>query len=137
MIIEFSPAEGLSLLGISGNQVDVGTEQGVMLSDGFLGTLMLTTGAEAMPFTVGVSSFTVLLGSGETTMLTVPAPVLYNSPDFDSDGTVGIPDFLLFVNHFGTSRGDVGYDARYDLDGDGSIGIGDFLIFVDAFGTAG
>ncbi len=35
---------------------------------------------------------------------------------------------------FGLSRGDAGYDARFDLDGDGTIGIGDFLIFVDAFG---
>ena len=59
------------------------------------------------------------------------------TPDFDSDGTVGIPDFLLFVDHFGLTQGDVGYDARYDLDGDGSIGISDFLIFVDAFGQKG
>ena len=59
------------------------------------------------------------------------------TPDFDGDGTVGIPDFLLFVDHFGLSRDDVGYDARYDLDGDGSIGISDFLIFVDAFGQKG
>ncbi len=39
--------------------------------------------------------------------------------DFDGDGTVDIPDFLQFVNHFGTSRGGAGYDARYDLDGNG------------------
>ena len=54
--------------------------------------------------------------------------------DFDGDSTVGIPDFLLFLEQFGLSQGDAGYDARYDLDGDGTIGIGDFLIFVDAFG---
>ena len=57
------------------------------------------------------------------------------SPDFDGDGTVGIPDFLLFVDQFGLSQGDEGYEARFDLDGDDTIGIGDFLIFVDAFGT--
>ena len=56
------------------------------------------------------------------------------SPDFDGDGTVGLSDFLLFVDHFGLSRGDAGYDARYDLDGNGTIGVGDFLIFVNAFG---
>ena len=56
------------------------------------------------------------------------------SPDFDGDGVVGIPDFLLFVDQFGLSRGDERYEARFDLDGDGTIGIGDFLIFVDAFG---
>ncbi len=75
----FVPAEGLTLLGISGNQVDVGSEQGVMLSNGgFLGTLKLMTGAEVGPFTVAVESFTALLASGETTMLMLPAPVMFN-----------------------------------------------------------
>ena len=54
--------------------------------------------------------------------------------DFDGDGVVGIPDFLLFVNHFGTSRGDADYDAKYDLDENDVIGIPDFLIFVNDFG---
>ncbi|MDE2832798.1 MAG: hypothetical protein OXN20_21985 [Gemmatimonadota bacterium] len=54
--------------------------------------------------------------------------------DFDGDGVVGISDFLLFATQFGLSRGDAGYDARFDLDGDGTIGISDFLIFVNAFG---
>ena len=78
MITGFEPAEGLTLLGIADNQVDVGTEEAVMLSNGYLGTLKLMTGAEAVPFSVGVSSFTVLLASGETTMVTLPAPVMYN-----------------------------------------------------------
>ncbi len=78
MITGFEPAEGLTLLGIADNQVDVGAEEAVMLSNGFLGTLKLMTGAEAVPFSVGVSSFTVLLASGETTMVTLPAPVMYN-----------------------------------------------------------
>ena len=56
------------------------------------------------------------------------------SPDFDGDGMVGIPDFLLFVDRFGSMRGDEKYEAKYDLDGDGMIGIPDFLIFVDNFG---
>jgi len=54
--------------------------------------------------------------------------------DFDSDGIVGVSDFLLFVAQFGLSQGDAGYDARFDLDENGSIGISDFLIFVNAFG---
>ncbi len=58
------------------------------------------------------------------------------SSDFDGNGTVDIPDFLLFVNHFGLSRGDSGYDERYDLDRNGVIGISDFLIFVDNFGKS-
>ena len=56
------------------------------------------------------------------------------TPDFDGDGIVGIGDFLLFVDQFGFSEDDAGYDARFDLDGDGIIGIGDFLIFANAFG---
>ncbi len=59
------------------------------------------------------------------------------TPDFDGDGIVGVPDFLLFVEQFGLSRGDVGYNTRYDLDGDGTIGVSDFLIFMDAFGKEG
>lgn len=54
--------------------------------------------------------------------------------DFDGNGIVGIPDFLLFVDHFGSSRGDGTYDAKYDLDNNGVVGIPDFLIFVDFFG---
>ena len=56
------------------------------------------------------------------------------SPDFNGDGAVDFPDFLLFVAQFGKSQGDAGYDARYDLDGDGTIGFSDFLIFANQFG---
>ena len=56
------------------------------------------------------------------------------TPDFDGDGIVDLADFLLFVEQFGFSEGDEGYDAQFDLDGDGMIGLGDFLIFADAFG---
>ena len=56
------------------------------------------------------------------------------TPDFDGDGIIGVGDFLLFVEQFGFSEGDNGYDAQFDLDGDGTIGFGDFLIFANAFG---
>ncbi len=85
MITGFDPAEGMTLLGMSGNQIDVGSEEAVMLSNGgFLGTLKLMTGAEVVPFTVSVESFRAVLGSGEETILMNPAPVLYNhSPDLE------------------------------------------------------
>ncbi len=57
-----------------------------------------------------------------------------SSPDFDNSGTVGIPDFLLFVDAFGSKEGQEQYEAKYDLNGDGEIGIPDFLTFVDSFG---
>ena len=59
-----------------------------------------------------------------------------NAPlsDFDGDGTIGIGDFLIFVDVFGSRQGDEKYEARYDLDGNGEIGISDFLIFIQDFG---
>ena len=77
-------------------------------------------------------------GPSETITLTARVSLEVStapSPDFDGNGTVGISDFLQFVNHFGTSRGGTGYDAKYDLDGNDTIGISDFLIFVNSFGS--
>ena len=54
--------------------------------------------------------------------------------DFNGNGTVDIPDFLLFVDAYGTQRGQATYDAKFDLNGDDIIGIPDFLIFVDLYG---
>ena len=68
-------------------------------------------------------------------LLIQPLPLLsVPSPDFDGDGTVGFPDFLAFVEHFGTSRGDGKYEAKYDLDGNGTVEFSDFLAFVNDFG---
>ena len=55
-------------------------------------------------------------------------------PDFDQNGVVDLPDFLLFVERFGASRGDGTYEDRFDLDGDGAINFSDFLIFASNFG---
>lgn len=63
-----------------------------------------------------------------------PFSVSTPTPDFDGDGVVDVSDFLLFVDQFGFSQSDAGYEARFDLDGDGVIGIGDFLVFVNSFG---
>ena len=79
---------------------------------------------------------TIILASTASDAIILPTPPSAN-PDFDGDGIVGIGDFLLFVDQFGLSQGDAGYNARFDLDGDGIIGIGDFLIFVNAFGKEG
>ena len=55
-------------------------------------------------------------------------------PDFDGDGVVGFSDFVKFTAKYGFSRGQIGYDPRFDLDRDGNVGFGDFLIFANAFG---
>ena len=84
-ITRFTPATGFELLGRSGNLVDIGAEQAVMLAaGGYVGTLTLMTGAEVVPFTVSVTSFRAVLASGEDDMLQLPAPVLYNhEPDLE------------------------------------------------------
>ena len=56
------------------------------------------------------------------------------SADFDGDGQVGITDFLLFAEAFGSQSGQESFDAKFDLDGDGQVGIADFLLFVEVFG---
>ena len=56
--------------------------------------------------------------------------------DFNGDGVVNLSDHLLFVEVFGLSEDDDGFNAEMDLDGDGTIGIPDFLIFVDNFGSS-
>lgn len=56
------------------------------------------------------------------------------SLDFNGSGVVDFPDFLLFVNVFGSREGQEKYESKYDLDENGEIGFPDFLIFVDSFG---
>ena len=56
------------------------------------------------------------------------------TPDFDRNGVVDFPDFLLFADVFGAKAGSSGYETKYDLDGNGEIGMSDFLIFANAFG---
>ena len=56
--------------------------------------------------------------------------------DFNGDGVVNISDHLLFLEVFGLTEDDDGFNAEMDLNGDGTIGIPDFLIFVDNFGSS-
>ena len=134
-ITGFTPAEGLTLLGIGGNQVDVGAaEEAVMLSaGGYVGTLTLRTGDEVVPFTVGVTSFTVL-ASFEMTMLSVPAPVMFNfrstqnsfSLSLDVDGSAGdqsvtsanvSTDEMVAIEIFGLDiRNANGLSVRFEYD---------------------
>ena len=91
---------------------------------------------------IGDSSHTIRVVSGGI-LLIEPEPVpdpeppvtSVPDPDFDSDGSVGFQDFLLFAAVFGKNVGDDGYDSKFDLDGSVDIGFGDFLAFAAAFGT--
>jgi len=61
-------------------------------------------------------------------------PVGRSSGDFDGDGVVDFDDFFLFVNHFGLSSDEPGFEPSYDLDGDGVVDFDDFFLFVGNFG---
>ncbi|MCY3869270.1 MAG: hypothetical protein OXG87_06900, partial [Gemmatimonadetes bacterium] len=65
---------------------------------------------------------------------TPPTPTMLPG-DFDGNGAVEFPDFLLFVAQFGKSSSDDGFDARMDLDNNGTVEFPDFLLFVAAFGS--
>ena len=58
------------------------------------------------------------------------------SSDFNGNGVVDFPDFLLFASAFGSQAGQEQYDAKYDLDGNGEIAFDDFLLFVNSFSKA-
>jgi hypothetical protein len=60
---------------------------------------------------------------------------LSRTGDFDGDGIVAFPDFLLFAQRFGTKLGESSFDPIYDLNEDGSVEFGDFLIFAQVFGA--
>lgn len=53
--------------------------------------------------------------------------------DFDGNGAVD--DFVRFAVAFRLSRGDTGYDAKFDLSENGSIDFADFVLFAQAYGT--
>ena len=56
--------------------------------------------------------------------------------DFNGDGAVNESDFALFVEVFGLTEDDDGFNAEMDLNGDGTIDVADFLIFVSHFPNA-
>ena len=80
--------------------------------------------------TVSLLSFMLLISSLFSQNSSPP------SPDFNGNGVVDFPDFLLFVTAFGSQAGQEQYDAKYDLDGNGEIAFDDFLLFVGSFGKA-
>ncbi len=54
--------------------------------------------------------------------------------DLTGDGHVDVLDVLTFVNVFGTSSGNSGFDPACDFDRDGTVGVTDLLILVADFG---
>jgi len=58
----------------------------------------------------------------------------FDDADFDHNGQIDLADFLALSAQYGLSKGDTGYDARYDLNLDGHVNFQDFLIFSRFYG---
>ncbi len=89
------------------------------------------------PNDVGRYSFSITVAGWHGSAVFYPMAVVHReppSPDFDRDGMVGFPDFILFARAFGNSRDDEDWESRFDLDLDGEVGFSDYLIFTEAFG---
>ena len=121
------------------------SESVTLSPSGFLARAAFTTAVDITDrkFSIGIKRVILVDSRTSSDSLTTTEVIRFNaaspsdtppSPDFDGDGVVGVPDFLLFLDHFGSSRGDGTYRPKYDLDGNGVIGVPDFLIFVEDFG---
>ena len=131
--VSFSP-DGATLVSGSWAGIelwDVATRQSIATLTGH--TSNVTFSPDGRTLASGADNGTVLLW--DISPYATPSSSL--TPDFNGDGRVNFPDFLLFVAKFGLRQGDASYDARFDLDGDGTIGFGDFLRFARAFGREG
>ena len=138
--VVFSP-DGTTLASGSGDGTvvlwDVATRTNIATLEGYAsGVNSVVFSPDGTTLASGTGDGTILLWD-MSPYITPQTPASAPTPDFNGDGFVNIVDFVLFANQFGLSRGDVGYDARYDLDGDGNIGIGDFVLFAAAFGQEG
>ena len=54
--------------------------------------------------------------------------------DYNGDGVVGVPDFILFIQVYGALAADANYNALYDADGDGEIGPSDLEMLIGSIG---
>jgi hypothetical protein len=57
--------------------------------------------------------------------------------DANGDNSIDILDFSLLASHYGTSRGQPGYNSRPDFNNDGTIGILDFSLLATNYGKSG
>ncbi len=113
-------------------------ERFAIVNSGLMGTLRFRTTDTFGGTTIRLMHAELLRdGQSESAMLNLSAVLqvsVSSSPDIDRSGVVDVGDFLLFVEHFGASRGQEAYSDRFDLDGDGKIDSSDFLILTNNFG---
>ena len=94
----------------------------------FLSTVLGITSLLSLIFLIYPRSLSPQTSS--LTLDTTASPSL----DFDGNGIVDFPDFLMFISAFGSEEGQDKYDVKYDLNSDGKIAFEDFLILTDNFG---
>ena len=77
-------------------------------------------------------------GAGETDVILVKLWGMYADPrlDFNANGRVDFPDFLMFARSFGWSIGYPSYDPTYDFDGNTRVNFADFIVFARAYGKS-
>ncbi|MBU2458899.1 MAG: hypothetical protein KKB29_00865, partial [Nanoarchaeota archaeon] len=102
---------------------------------GSAGTSTAGTGEQDIPKTQAE-----LYGALQKVALDQPATktVTYQygerNPDFNENGIVDFPDFLMFAKNYGKTTGMADFDTRFDLVEDGTIGFSDFLKFAQDYG---
>lgn len=111
------------------------------VNSGLVGAVRFRTTAAFSGTTIRLTKADLYYGGVKTQTETLDVRVALVVPsapssDFNGDGEVGFPDFLLFAGQFGARRGDGMYEAKYDLDSNGEVGFSDFLIFSRSFGTS-
>ncbi len=86
-----------------------------------------------------VLTFTLVVSDGEADSQSDSVRIVVkNVPeiigDFNEDDEVGLADFVLFLDAFGSSLGGTAFDEKFDLDGDDKVELSDFVVFLDHFG---
>ena len=132
LVVEVRDQNGEAITGIS-------VTFAIATGGGVLSVETTTTDSSGQASSVLTLGNDLGTNSVAVTVIGIEQPVTFvveavATPDFDGDGRVGFPDFLLFGVQYGLTRNDEGYDARFDLDGDGAIGFSDLLIFANHFG---
>ncbi len=118
---------------------ELNLESSKVFSDGTvspLGNIFDTAGSRDLVFEYATADGQVLVGTVEYGPIDEGngGPGLVG--DIDLDGTVGLSDFTLLKDAFGTSEGDPNFLAGADIDMDGSVGLSDFTLLKDNFGAS-
>ncbi|MBT3606441.1 MAG: hypothetical protein HN521_25500 [Candidatus Latescibacteria bacterium] len=61
---------------------------------------------------------------------------IVKTPDFNGNGVVDFPDFLVFAAGFGKTSNDPGFQTAIDLNDNGAVDFPDFLTFAQQFGKS-